>query len=198
MHKEFPELTISQMDVILSRCRKELNERSFIKQLGEWLVSSLEKIKDITTENILPLPKPVRIAVPLTVLAAAILLTFLLNPNNQNLNNMTDANQKSIEISQGEPQKITLQDPQEMESKASIDSMQTADDDSKTRLFQKLQESMLVTLSEDEKYVIFSWQPVDDVKSISIHLIEDDVEKLSIVNEDSTNIQKIAIDNLAP
>ena len=163
---------------------KAVSDKNVAGKFGELVDSIFGNIEVAIARLFSPLPTPIRIAIP--VLAASIILILLLKPDLQNTNPVTP----------GEQQKITLQDPLEMESKASIDTMRTSSADSETDMLKKISESMHVSLSEDKKYVKFSWHEIIHARSVSIKLIKDGVETQSIINVNSP--LKLDIDNFVP
>lgn len=115
-------------------------------------------------------PEPVRPAIPAIALAVVVIIAIsvfwpMFYPSSD-----IDSNR----ISQKEPTKIILHEPEEMEHKAATEERILSDSTSILNIKKVLFESMKVTKSTDNKNIIFTWHKFNEIKLYHIDLVSQD------------------------
>jgi len=149
-------------------------KKTVLQRLLEILSPILDLLDRYLRQPILALPKPLQPAIPAVVMAVAIVLIVLVAMPEKQPVSIVDSNITDENISQRQPQRVTLHEPEVMELKGMIET-DSSSKDSKTQkinLDNILTASMQVALSEDNKYLVFSWTRIDSIKYYHIDLID--------------------------
>lgn len=112
-------------------------------------------------------PQPIRPAIPAIALAATVIIALsvfwqIFYPS---------SNKNSNRITQKEPTKIILHEPEEMERKATTEERILSDSTATLNMKKVLFESMKVMKGKDHENLIFVWSNIKEIKFYNIDLI---------------------------